>query len=277
MGDEHAKQHDAILHSYVERVVEARETGKAVESRVVGRGRDFYAKTKTGRFVRIFLTVKQVDRPSGDPRECLLVGTLLLVQKAHSGEVRGSRGSDCRGSAGVVSAEFSHPSGGRPETHLGPLRAVKVTIVAADIFGFDHTAPGRLHGEYQSLLNLALHLATKYRATLRDPVGDRLFICFNTEIPNSTHRAAAGSLIHQLLTAWRTAKSAGGLRVAVAASTGDALVGPSPSTAWCRHSASTSARHCCTPTARRASPTPWWTSRCSRNSSTPLTADRSTS
>lgn len=48
-------------HSYQERAA----TGAAhVSSRVVGRSRDLYAKTKSGDLVRIFLTVKRVDRPS---------------------------------------------------------------------------------------------------------------------------------------------------------------------------------------------------------------------
>ena len=53
-----------------------------VQSQVVGAGRDFYAKQKDGTMIRIFLTVKRVDRPSKLPADCLFVGTLLLVQSS---------------------------------------------------------------------------------------------------------------------------------------------------------------------------------------------------
>ena len=46
------------------------------------------ALTKGGEFVRIFLGVTRVDRPSRLAKDCLFLGSLLLVQAAKDGTVR---------------------------------------------------------------------------------------------------------------------------------------------------------------------------------------------
>jgi PAS domain S-box-containing protein len=221
MAEEHAKQHDAILDRYTDRVAAARASGAgAVESRVVGQGRDFYAKTKSGRMLRIFLTVKQVDRPSRDPKDCLFVGTLLVVQSQ-----RDTHNADHHNTASSGSEYNSTHVALRHETKLGALSLRRCSVVVVDVVGLSKETGDGVHADYQTLLNLLSYLCTKYRGSPVPPLAGRLFITFNLGFLNNAHRGAAGSFMNQLVTMWRSAKPHSPLRLAVAGATGECVVG----------------------------------------------------
>eukprot|EP00667_Euglena_gracilis_P001426 EG_transcript_1426 len=218
MAEEHAKEHDSILAAYQERAA----TGAAhVSSRVVGRSRDLYAKTKSGDLVRIFLTVKRVDRPSHLPRDCLFMGTLLLVQK--------QRKEDTASLARTQSADtLRSGTGSSTLTRIGALSALtarKCTLVALEVLPLDPSDPISLHRDLSLFFNLATSLAIRYKGVLLPPLGDRLFITLNMTLMNNAHRSSAGSLLHEACQLWRFNAQQSRARLYAAGASGACTVG----------------------------------------------------
>ena len=76
MGKRYAVLHDGWLERYRRRVV---ERGGDPASRIVGSGRDVFAKHRNGAPIRVFLTVARLDAPDGAAGDFLLVGTIQKV------------------------------------------------------------------------------------------------------------------------------------------------------------------------------------------------------
>ena len=123
---------------------------------------------------------------------------------------------------------------GYPPAAIGyPPTAIVGLIGHSEFFFFFITAPPALpmpppppHSPPpQVLLNLLGGLGRKHKATLQSPVGDRILLTLNVHTANAGHRAAAGTLLHELHGLWADAKLRARPRVAAAAACGDCLVG----------------------------------------------------
>ena len=213
MMDEHASQHDAILARYQQKLDSAAKNGlPAPDSKVVGQGRDFYCKTKSGELIRIFLTVKRVDRPSRQTSDCLFVGHLLFVQ-------------DAKQRFGAVSAGFTSKSRVDKLVKLSPFKLKKCTVMAVSVCGLTKGHIDDMHRDYQTLLNLLTNLCRTHKAALQSPVGDGIFVTLNLHIPNAAHRGSAGGLLFEFMKLWKNVRHSGGPKVYAAASSRECYIG----------------------------------------------------
>eukprot|EP00668_Euglena_longa_P006476 GGOE01007711.1.p1 GENE.GGOE01007711.1~~GGOE01007711.1.p1 ORF type:complete len:804 (+),score=181.47 GGOE01007711.1:35-2446(+) len=218
MAEEHAKTHDAILDAYQERAAGGLFH---VPSRVVGRSRDLYAKTKSGDMVRIFLTVKRVDRPSHQPQDCLFVGTLLLVQKQKKDDAASFTRTRSAGTLRSATGSSTH-------TRIGALSSLmprKCTLVALELVHLNQSDPAALHKDLSVFFNLATGLSIRHKGVLHHPIGDRLFISLNVSLMNNAHRSSAGSLLHDACQQWKFNAHQSKAKLYAAGASGTCVVG----------------------------------------------------
>eukprot|EP00668_Euglena_longa_P036900 GGOE01047473.1.p1 GENE.GGOE01047473.1~~GGOE01047473.1.p1 ORF type:complete len:810 (+),score=180.23 GGOE01047473.1:41-2470(+) len=218
MADEHARQHDGFLASYQERSLASFLGAGRFESAVVGRSRDVHAKTKSGEFIRVFLTVKRVDQPSRLTRDCHFVGTLLVVQKSQE-EAAMLRSQSMRTFRSTASLSLSRVG------TLSSLATRKCSLVALELVNIDQWDFHFLHRDLTVFYNIAASLAARFKGVLHQPVGDRLHISFNVLSLNNAHRSNAGNLLHTACQQWRFNKQQSRARLLAAGVSGSCVVG----------------------------------------------------
>eukprot|EP00667_Euglena_gracilis_P002310 EG_transcript_2310 len=215
MEDEHARLHDGFLSRYQERAA----AGVPKDSPVVGRSRDLYAKTKTGEMVRVYITVKRLDRPSRLARDCLFLGSLLLVKKAKDDLGRRQRSSLRQQSSDGSSVRVTRVA------MLSPLAARKCSLVALELARLDLGDVEALHRDLSTFLNLANSQSSRFKAVLHHPVGDRLLVSFNATLMNNAHRSSAGGFLHAVGQQWRLGTQQTRARLYAAGVSGVCVVG----------------------------------------------------
>ena len=209
MPDEHARQHDAYLARYLRKLEAARAAGQAADSPVVDSAtRDLFCRKKAGGLVRIYLSVKRVERPGGATADCLFVGKLLLSQDRAAVPRRSSR---LLVATGACAAQVST---------LTVRRCTVVAIAVHALSAADAVFTEGLQADYQTLMDLVMGLYPRFKAALQLPAGDCVYVTLNLHAPNAAHIDSAGGFLSEFLATWKAAKLRGGARLYTAAASG---------------------------------------------------------
>ena len=215
MADRHARQHDTYLAIYLRRLEKALVAGEMPESKVIGAGRDLYAKKKSGELVSVFIDVQRVCKPTGDVEDSFFVGCLVNVQHRKIEDY-------------FQLHRYTNWYWRRkqPQTaRLADLKWKKCTLVVIAVQGLEEPLTEEAQYEYAVLLDLVVNLCPKFKASLQTPVGDKIFVTFNLHTPCLAHRGSVGRFLSDFLSTWRTRGQSDHFRVYVAATCGEALVG----------------------------------------------------
>eukprot|EP00667_Euglena_gracilis_P003866 EG_transcript_3880 len=219
MGEEHAKRHDGFLAAYQERSLASFLGAGRFESSVVGCSRELHAKTKCGDFVRVYLTVRRVDRPSRLARDCFFVGTLLVVQQATDSSAAVVRSQSMRTLRSAASVTLA------PVGTLSALATRKCSLAALELAHLDQRDAHHLHRDLSVFYNIAASLAARFKGVLHQPVGDRLHVSFNVLLLNNAHRSNAGNLLHAACRQWRFNRQQSHARLLAVGASGACVVG----------------------------------------------------
>ena len=215
MADRHARQHDTYLAIYLRRLEKSLVAGEMLESKVIGAGRDLYAKTKSGELMSVFIDVQRVCKPIDGVEDSFFVGCLVNVQHRKIEDY-------------FQLHRYTNLYWRRKQqqtARLTDLKLKKCTLVVIAVQGLEEPLPEEVQYDYAVLLDLVVNLCPKFKASLQTPVGDKIFVTFNLHTPCLAHRGSVGGFLSDFLSTRRRRGQSENFRVYVAATCGEALVG----------------------------------------------------
>ena len=162
-----------------------------------------------GGLIRIFLTVKRVDRPSPRASDCLFVGHLLFVQ-------------DAKQRFGTVSAGFTSKSRVDKPVKLSPFKLKECMVMAASVCGL---TKGQIDDMHRTLLNLLTNICRTHKAALRSAVWDAIFVTLDLHIPNAAKWGSTRGLPFEFMKLCKNAQHSGRPKVYTATSCRECYIG----------------------------------------------------
>eukprot|EP00667_Euglena_gracilis_P002683 EG_transcript_2689 len=223
MAEDAAQLHNTVL-ARLARQGKGSDSSEALEAPVAPAAAalhslDFSCRSKRGDMIRVFMTIKRIERPEG---ACLFLGTLLPVQDG-----RGQTSS--RGSYSGVGRRQSTWSLVRAAASIRSIRPSpvlklatrKCTLILVDLRLNDYTSLEAVQHDYHSMLALFSSLCLIHHGVLQSPVGDRVAITLNVTLVNAAHRACAGLILSQIPRAWPGGRG----QLATASTSGACLAG----------------------------------------------------
>eukprot|EP00668_Euglena_longa_P025850 GGOE01032318.1.p1 GENE.GGOE01032318.1~~GGOE01032318.1.p1 ORF type:complete len:820 (-),score=214.70 GGOE01032318.1:2463-4922(-) len=197
MAEPFASAHDGFLHAYQLRAENAQLQGSWPASHIVGSGRDVMAKAKSGKRVRVFIMVTRMDRPSGNPKECVFVSKMVHIKGEAEDKSTGNQASGPR-RASLVTVSQAPLDRDTVAIRFLPRRCTVVGIVVEGLgVSTDREA---LHRDFSILLGLVTDLCSVHRGLLNWVVGTQLYVAFNlAALPNMCHCNSAATFMLQLM------------------------------------------------------------------------------
>eukprot|EP00667_Euglena_gracilis_P003077 EG_transcript_3088 len=233
MNPEVGEGHTALLERYIRRVEGALARGtEPPMSSTVGKGRDLYARCRTGEYLRTWVVVERIEAPSRRPADCCFVGMMIYIQGQeqrrahHLNPVSGRLAShkDRQRRTPSYSPRKSVVSDlGAPLTALLGVAKKKCTVVAFDFYGAATLEMEALAVEYQKFANLLTAACHRNSGVLHSPLGDRVLVSLNLVVPNLSQRSAAGLIMQQVLQGHHAAHPSPHVELRAAAACGDAV------------------------------------------------------
>eukprot|EP00668_Euglena_longa_P037857 GGOE01048766.1.p1 GENE.GGOE01048766.1~~GGOE01048766.1.p1 ORF type:complete len:426 (-),score=130.19 GGOE01048766.1:1237-2394(-) len=154
------------------------------------------AKAKSGKRVRVFIMVTRMDRPSGNPKECVFVSKMVHIKGEAEDKSTGNQASGPR-RASLVTVSQAPLDRDTVAIRFLPRRCTVVGIVVEGLgVSTDREA---LHRDFSILLGLVTDLCSVHRGLLNWVVGTQLYVAFNlAALPNMCHCNSAAAFMLQL-------------------------------------------------------------------------------
>eukprot|EP00668_Euglena_longa_P025865 GGOE01032342.1.p1 GENE.GGOE01032342.1~~GGOE01032342.1.p1 ORF type:complete len:429 (-),score=122.14 GGOE01032342.1:1349-2635(-) len=223
MAEPFASAHDGFLHAYQLRAENAQLQGSWPASHIVGSGRDVMAKAKSGKRVRVFIMVTRMDRPSGNPKECVFVSKMVHIKGEAEDKSTGNQASGPR-RASLVTVSQAPLDRDTVAIRFLPRRCTVVGIVVEGLgVSTDREA---LHRDFSTVLGLVTAHCSQHRGSPHWVIGMQLFVVFNlASLPNMCHRSSASAFMLQLSQAFANSTLAQRSTLQLAAVSWDGLCG----------------------------------------------------
>eukprot|EP00668_Euglena_longa_P006112 GGOE01007241.1.p1 GENE.GGOE01007241.1~~GGOE01007241.1.p1 ORF type:complete len:865 (-),score=173.50 GGOE01007241.1:1484-3814(-) len=238
MNPEVAEGHTSLLERYIHRLEESQAAGaEPPASSTVGKGRDLYARCRTGEYVRTWVVVERIEAPSRKPADCCFLGMMIYIQgqdhrRGMQAKPSATPRISARGRAHRLAPNNNHRSpresvvSSDSSSHQSSVIGVakkRCTVVAFDFYGAPNLEMDVLAVEYQKFVSLLTAACLRNNAVLHAPLGDRIFVSLNLTVANPSQRSTAGLIMHQVLQGHAAAHPSSQVELRAAAVCGDAF------------------------------------------------------